>query len=79
MNQTERKVVENNNSGHSGSTSKPQGQGGEQNPILDNLKNAISVDITWIVVGPDEGVMAGQVTPVGGDIVLRCNFLHKVF
>ncbi len=29
------------------------------------------VVITWAVVGPAEGVMAGQVTPAGYGIILR--------
>jgi RHS repeat-associated protein len=49
----------------------PQGQGGEQNSILDNLKYSIPVAITWAAVGSAEGVMAGQVTPAGYGIILR--------
>jgi hypothetical protein len=49
----------------------PSGGGGEQNSILDNLKYAIPVAIVWAAVGSAEGVMAGQVTPVGYGIILR--------
>jgi RHS repeat-associated protein len=50
---------------------KPSAQGGEQNSILDNLKYAIPVAITWAAVGSAEGIMAGQVTPAGYGIILR--------
>lgn len=43
----------------------------EQNSILDNINYALPVAITWAAVGSVEGVMSGQVTPVGYGIILR--------
>jgi RHS repeat-associated protein len=49
----------------------PAVPGGKQKIIFDKLKYAIPVAITWAAVGSAEGVMAGQVTPVGYGIILR--------
>ncbi len=43
----------------------------ELKTILEKLKYALPVAVTWAVVGSAEGVMAGQVTPAGCGIIFR--------